>query len=79
MTLELTKYYVLIKDLEYIYKHKCLFNNTQCKIHNRHVIGAFCPHRNNTKVIFGRYVYSLTLKSIMPSILLCKQYIYIYQ
>ena len=37
MTLELTKYYVLIKDLEYIYKHKHLFNNTQCKIHNRHM------------------------------------------
>ena len=29
--------YVLINDLQYIYKHKHIFNNTQCKIHNRHV------------------------------------------
>ena len=35
MTLELKTNYVLINDLQYIYKHKPLFNNTQCKIHNR--------------------------------------------
>ena len=35
MTLELKKN-VLINDLQYIYKH--LFNNTQCKIHNRHTV-----------------------------------------
>ena len=37
MTLELKKNYVLINDLQYIYKHKHIFNNTQCKIHNRHI------------------------------------------
>ena len=37
MTLELKKNSVLIYDLQYIYKHKHLFNNTQCKIHNRHM------------------------------------------
>ena len=37
MTLELKKNYVLLYDLQYIYKHKHLFNNAQCKIHNRHM------------------------------------------
>ena len=37
MTLELKTNYVLINDLQYIYKHKHLFNNTQCKIHHRHM------------------------------------------
>ena len=39
MTLELKKNHVLINDLQYIYKHKHIFNklNTQCKIHNRHI------------------------------------------
>ena len=37
MTLELKKNYVLINDLQYIYKHKYIFNNTQCKIHYRHI------------------------------------------
>ena len=31
MTLELKKTYVLIIDLQYIYKHRHIFNNTQCK------------------------------------------------
>ena len=35
MTLELKQNYVIINDLQYIYKHKHLFNNTQCKINNR--------------------------------------------
>ena len=37
MSLELNTNYVLINDLQYIYKHKHIFNNTQFKIHNRHV------------------------------------------
>ena len=37
MPLELKKSYVLINDLQYIYKHKHIFNNNQCKIHNRHM------------------------------------------
>ena len=37
MTLELKTNYVLIYDLQYIYKHKHIFNNTQCKIHNTHI------------------------------------------
>ena len=37
MTLELKKKSVLIYDLQYIFKHKHLLNNTQCKIHNRHM------------------------------------------
>ena len=37
MTLELKTNYVLITDLQIIYKHKHIFNNTQCKIHNRHI------------------------------------------
>ena len=37
MTLEFKTNYVLINDLQHIYKHKHLFNNTQCKIPNRHM------------------------------------------
>ena len=44
MPLELKKKYVLINDLQYIYKHKHLFNNTQCKIHNRHTTGHIIMH-----------------------------------
>ena len=41
MTLELKKKYVLINVFQYTYKH--LFNNTQCKIHNKH-ISYHCSH-----------------------------------
>ena len=37
MTLELKTNYVLINDLQHIYKHKHIFNNTQCIIHNIHL------------------------------------------
>ena len=38
MTFKFKTNYVLINDLQSIYKHKHIFNNTQCKIHNRHII-----------------------------------------
>ena len=48
MTLESKQNYVLINDLEYIFKHKHLFNNTQCKIHNRHML----YHRSHLSMWF---------------------------
>ena len=38
MTLELKNNDLLSNVFQYIYKHKHIFNNTQCKIHSRHII-----------------------------------------
>ena len=37
MTLELKKKYVLMYGLQYIYKHKHIFNNTQWEFMSRHM------------------------------------------
>ena len=67
------KNYILINDLQYIYKHKHIFNNTQCKIHNRHIYHNI-GHRIRHKVHWGEYWAALNkqMAGEMPQCILCR-------
>ena len=54
---------LLINDLQYIYKYKHIFNNTQLKIHNRHMSSYEC-HIIMHMVHWGEYW--AVLKKHMP-------------